>query len=281
MRYIIKSLFCLFLYLLVLPESIGQKNDFFFVQLSDPQFGFFTDNKDFTSETALFEKAVAEINRISPAFVVITGDLVNDQSDKSQWDEFRRIVKKINVSVPVWIIPGNHDLGKNVSAEDIEGYKEHYGYDRFSFNYGNCVFIGINSSVIKAGETSTEQEQFKWLGDELAKAKGARKIIVFSHHPLFINNPDEQGSYSNLEPVIRQKYLNLLVLNHVNAVFAGHLHNNASGRYHSLEMVTTSAVGRPLGNAPSGFRIIEISGDSIRHKYYDLNKIPEVIVESK
>ena len=36
---------------------------FFFFQLSDPQFGMFTDNKDFAQETANFEFAVATINR--------------------------------------------------------------------------------------------------------------------------------------------------------------------------------------------------------------------------
>ena len=37
---------------------------FFFIQLSDPQFGMFTNDKDFAQETANFEFAVATVNRL-------------------------------------------------------------------------------------------------------------------------------------------------------------------------------------------------------------------------
>jgi hypothetical protein len=50
----------------------------FFVQLTDPQFGMFDNNASFEKETVLYEKAVAEINILKPDFVVITGDLVHD-----------------------------------------------------------------------------------------------------------------------------------------------------------------------------------------------------------
>ena len=36
---------------------------FFFIQLSDPQLGMFTENKDFAQDAANFEFAVAAVNR--------------------------------------------------------------------------------------------------------------------------------------------------------------------------------------------------------------------------
>lgn len=53
----------------------------FFVQLSDPQFGFANDDKDSAQEAANAELAVATVNRLKPAFVVVTGDLVNKTGD--------------------------------------------------------------------------------------------------------------------------------------------------------------------------------------------------------
>ncbi len=47
---------------------------FFFIQLTDPQFGMFTGNGGVEQETANFEFAVATANRLKPAFVVVTGD---------------------------------------------------------------------------------------------------------------------------------------------------------------------------------------------------------------
>src|ERR1044071_7311783 len=75
---------------------------FFFIQLSDPQFGMFTTNRDFAQETANFEFAVATVNRLRPKFVVITGDLVNKPGDAAQIAEFKRISAKIDRSIPVY-----------------------------------------------------------------------------------------------------------------------------------------------------------------------------------
>ena len=55
-----------------------------FIQMSDPQFGMYADNKGFEHETANFEFAVATANRLKPAFVVMTGDLVNAPGDEAQ-----------------------------------------------------------------------------------------------------------------------------------------------------------------------------------------------------
>lgn len=43
---------------------------FFFLQMADTQFGFFSDNAEFGRETENLEKAINEANRLSPEFVV-------------------------------------------------------------------------------------------------------------------------------------------------------------------------------------------------------------------
>jgi len=77
---------------------------------------------------------------------------------------------------------------------------------------------------------------------------------------------------------LRPKYLNLFKKYGVDAVFSGHLHNNAEGYSGDTEMIVTSAVGRPLGDAPSGVRIIKVYKDRITHTYYPLDQIPERVV---
>jgi len=251
----------------------GQDTTFTFIQITDPQFGFFSDNKGSQEETVLYEKAVSKINEIDPAFVVITGDLVNDKSNKAQWDEFRRINSLLDKDIKVYLTPGNHDIGQNPEKKDIDLYKTMFGYDRFSFEYGKCRFIGFNSSLIKAGTPGLEDEQFEWLRNELAAASGSRLIMLFCHYPFFIRDPQEPENYSNIQPESRMKYLKLFSEYGVDAVLSGHLHNNASGKYGGTEFITTSAVGRPLANAPSGLRIIMISGEVISHEYFALDSI--------
>src|SRR4026209_419040 len=92
---------------LVSPRVTAAEEPFFFIQLSDPQLGMFTDNKDFSQDVANFEFTVAAVNRLHPAFVVITGDLVNKPGDPAQIAAYGRIVGKLDSSIPVYNIAGN------------------------------------------------------------------------------------------------------------------------------------------------------------------------------
>jgi predicted MPP superfamily phosphohydrolase len=83
---------------------------FFFLQFSDTQFGMFTADKDFAQETANFELAIATANRLKPAFVVVTGDLVNKPGDAAQIAEFHRIARKLDPAIKLYHVAGNHDL---------------------------------------------------------------------------------------------------------------------------------------------------------------------------
>lgn len=48
---------------------------FFMVQLSDPQFGLQYNNLRWDAEEAMLNESIAHINRLSPLFVVLTGDM--------------------------------------------------------------------------------------------------------------------------------------------------------------------------------------------------------------
>jgi 3',5'-cyclic AMP phosphodiesterase CpdA len=264
----------LFFLLMTNITGIGQdKNSpspFIFIQVTDPQFGFYEENRGFGKETELYEKAVNEINRLNPDFVVITGDLVNNKEDKNQIAEFKRITTKINPGILVYYSPGNHDIGQAPAQQDIDTFIKDYGHDRFSFLHKNSLFIGLNSCLIKSNTPGLEQLQFDWLKKELSLGKRAEHIIIFCHYPFFINKSDEPETYSNIAIETRNRYLTLFKQYNVNVVFAGHLHNNGYGKYGKMEMVTTSAVGKPLAKTPSGFRIVKVFPDCILNNYYPL-----------
>ncbi len=44
-----------------------------------------------------------------------------------------------------------------------------------------------------------------------------------------------------------------------------------------LEMVTTGPVGKPLGDDPSGLRVVKVFSDRIEHRYYGLDDVPPSI----
>jgi 3',5'-cyclic AMP phosphodiesterase CpdA len=270
-----------FLWLMTGSISGQTKNSaspFFFIQLTDPQFGMSESNNGYAKETELYEKAVNAINRLNPDFVVITGDLVNNKDNQSQIAEFKRITAKINSSIPVYYSPGNHDIGQAPAKKDIDLFISNYGHDRFSFIHKNSLFIGLNSCIIKAATPLLEQIQSDWLKNELSKGEGENHILLFCHYPFFINSFDEPETYSNIPTRTRERYLFLLKENKVEAVFAGHLHDNVSAKSGEMYMITTSAVGKPLAEAPSGIRIVKIFPDHMESTYYGLDEIPLKVV---
>jgi len=256
-----------------------ENNDrpYFFIQVADPQFGMFEENNGFEKETGLYGKAVMRINRLRPDFIVITGDFVHRTKDSLQIAEFKRITAKIDSEIPVYYTPGNHDIGHNPESQDIKAYIRDFGYDRFSFKHKGSQFIGFNSSLIKANTPYLEQQQYNWLRKKLSKNKRVRHTILFCHYPFFIKAFDEPENYSNISLENREKYLALFEASKVDAIFSGHLHNNAIASFGEIQLVTTSAVGKPLGDAPSGLRIVKVFTDSIEHIYYGLDEIPDSI----
>lgn len=258
-------------------QKKSQNAPWFFIQLTDPQFGMFDNNAGFEKETALYEKAVASINQLNPDFVVITGDLVHNNKSDSQINEFKRITAKINHGIPVYYTPGNHDIGNIPDKQSIAKFEKDYGHDKFSFSHKGSVFIGFNTSLIKNGIQPDEQKQYKWLVSKLDKSQKADHVILFCHYPFFNKAADEPEAYSNIGSPYREKYLSLFESHKVTAVFSGHYHNNALNTYDGIQLITTSALGKPLGSAPSGMRIVKVYRDSIEHEYYGLDNIPASI----
>ena len=260
----------------------SKRDSLLIVQITDPQFGFFSNNDNFEKETKLYTEAVRQINQIKPDLVVITGDFVNNGRDTLQINEFKRITACIEKSIPVYLSPGNHDLVLNPSKEDIEWYNSVHrkGSDRFSYRHKNAHFIGFNSVIIKSDKSRKEEKkQFRWLKKELKKADPADPILLFTHYPFFIENFSEKETYSNQRMQQRTRYFELFEKYGVDAVFAGHLHNNAEASHNGILVITTNAAGRPLGNAQPGYRLIKINNRQIEHSYIPI--YPNVFAPSE
>ncbi|MFV0324048.1 MAG: metallophosphoesterase [Bacteroides xylanisolvens] len=279
MRKKIISVVCFLLAVFVSHGIAADSAPFFFLQLSDPQFGFMDNNKSISAETEAMNKAVTAINQLKPPFVVITGDFVNNSKSKEQIAAYKSMIARIDSSVKVYMIPGNHDIGK-VSRASIDNYKKNYGETHFSFRYGDCAFIGIDSNIIKEEDKEREEVQFKWLEQELQKTKDARFKFVFTHCSVFLKRMDEPVNYSNFSLPMREKYVRLFQKYGVNAIFAGHLHNNAYGKVGNMEMITIGPVGKVLGTGYQGMNLVKVYPDRFISEFIALNQLPKEVVMS-
>lgn len=252
-----------------------------FLHFSDPQFGMFTKNAGFAHETVNFDFAIATANRLKPAFIVITGDLINESGNAAQAAEFHRIAAKLDPKIKLYNAAGNHDVGNEPTKESLASYRERFGPDYYSFQSGDITGIVLNSNLEKGTKNVPDEaaKQEAWLKAELAKAKagGAKQIIVFQHIPFFEKDPNEPEVYNSVPVDVRQRYLKLLHDAGVKWVFAGHLHQNKEMRDGDLQMVATGPVGMPLNGAKSGIRVVSVTPAGVKHQYFDFGGIPETL----
>jgi 3',5'-cyclic AMP phosphodiesterase CpdA len=265
----------------IISSGLRAAEPFYFIQLSDPQLGMFTDNRDFAQDAANFEFVVKAVNRLKPAFVIITGDLVNKPGDAAQIAEYRRIVAQISPSIPVYNIAGNHDVENVPTADSLAAYEKTFGPDRYTFRHGGIVGIVLNSSVIHSPQQSAGvlAAQEAWLRAELTKARAEnpRHIVVFQHHPWFLKSAGEADEYFNIPLARRAAYLALFREFGVRYLFCGHYHRNSEARDGLIENVTSGPVGKPLGGGKSGIRVAIVRDDRIDHVYYELSNLPTTI----
>ena len=252
-----------------------------FIQMSDPQFGMFLKDAGFPHETANFDFAIATANRLRPAFVVITGDLVNSRENTAEIAEFQRIAAKLAPGIRLFNVPGNHDLGNEPTPESLAAYRERFGRDYYTFRIGDIAGFVVDSSLLKApANTAADAAKMEaWLKTELAKAKadGVKNLIVFQHIPPFMKDPNEPESYDSFPLETRVRYLKLLHEFGVKHLFAGHYHATVETRDGDLEIHITGPVGMPLRGGKSGMRIVSVKGASVSHQYFDFGMLPETL----
>lgn len=262
-----KSFFVLLALAAALPAA-----DLFFIQMSDPQFGMYSENRNFSQETINFEKAIAAANQQKPAFVVVCGDLVNQAGNGAQIAEYHRIAATLDRSIPLHNVAGNHDVGNEPTPESLAAYRKQFGPDYYTFRQGDFLGIVLDSSLIQhpKGAPMEALKQSKWLEAELKKVTTSTHVAIFQHIPWFLKNDDEPDDYFNIPLGPRTTYLHLFERYHVEYCFAGHYHRNAGGDSANFHMTTTGPVGKPLGADPSGIRIVNVRGGKMESVYHPL-----------
>ncbi len=253
---------------------------FFFIQGSDPQFGFCEARQrlgnGFAQDTANLEFVIATVNRLRPAFLIITGDLVNRHEDNAQTAEYFRVTGKLDPSIRLYNIPGNHDVLNEPTQASLAAYRKTFGPDYYTFRVGGMAAFVLDSAII-AGPKNVPDElarQEAWLREELAKAKldGVRDLVVFQHHLMFIDSPEEKDTYYTIPLERRRKYLDLFTEYGVSHVFSGHYHRNATASYGPLKLETTTAI--TCADTQSGIRVVTVKNTGIESQSYDFGMLP-------
>ncbi|MBN2588548.1 MAG: metallophosphoesterase [Sedimentisphaerales bacterium] len=243
------------------PENAG---NFSFVQLCDPQLGFGGYEHDVNS----FQIAVKKINELEPDFVVICGDMVNTFDEKSLSD-FNDI--KNDLKMPCYCCPGNHDVENTPTVESLKKYRDFFGKDYFAFEHKGYTFVMTDTNIIRVPVEGETQKQDSWIKETINAAHEKKSpVFVIGHHPMYTRTPDEPYGNNSLPVEKRKELLELFENSGVVAILTAHTHQSIINDYNGIQLVTGETTSRNLDGRPFGFRLWNISPDSIKHEFISL-----------
>jgi 3',5'-cyclic AMP phosphodiesterase CpdA len=227
-----------------------------------------------------FRQAIQVANALRPDVVVIGGDMIDATDRPDQLEAFRATADDLD-GIDLRYVAGNHDAchdGVIPTEASLEWYRHAFGPDHWSLAVPlgdrTLTLIAVNSTLLDQPRKvpGGDEVELAFLEQELAAAAGRGPVVVFSHHPPFVADADEADNYWNLPRERRRPFLDLLAEHHVDLLLCGHRHRNDRVEHRGVEIVTSSAVGFPLGLDPPGYRMVEITDIGIEHTYYGVDQ---------
>ena len=210
-----------------------------------------------------FLKVLDKINSFEdkPAFLVITGDLVERGSGKygalnyetlvsCLFEEDRQFYIDSEHLIPVYFTPGNHDYYFNWN---LDNYQKYTTQDRrYTITYENLTLFFMDSGPhymmkpkhwLDIFARGLEDEDIMWLEEQLNSCNSEQKIVLM-HHPA-INDRNSDGEMYDVLLNNREVFINLCEKNNVDLVLAGHTHNSrvfdsAENKYLDYPINTTN-----------------------------------------
>jgi hypothetical protein len=169
----------------------------------------------------IFDRALADINRLKPEFTVMIGDLVEGAGNQVpeltlQWAE--ALSHLDSLKIPVFLVPGNHDIYDKGS---YAAWKERFGSTYFAFTHHQCRFVILSTEEGKGtGEAGLGTSQKAFLRQEL-KDLSCPQIFLFMHRPLWLTACGEETDWKEIESIVGNRPVTFI---------AGHLHVLAARR---------------------------------------------------
>ena len=204
-----------------------------------------------------------------PAFMLITGDNINEVEMAASYDRLKRLLAR--VCVPVVFALGNHDVRRDFRAAfaselapflAVPGVSDEPCHGRAIIN--NTRVLVLDTLVPGFTQGLLDEAQLAWLARELDAPFGGATILALHHCPLPIPTTrfaDHQLTNARaLEQVLlgaRAKPIGLL---------CGHIHYTNIGLFAGVPCV--SAPGIAMGIAPDaqrGLRMHDCLGFNVCH----------------
>ena len=231
---------------------------------------------------------VDQINKMDPDLVIHLGDIPHTIPSSENHDQVMRNAHSIyrgGIKSEFHVVGGNHDIGNKPNAftsspsideRSHEVFEKYWGATYSSFDYEDCHFLLLNSSVLNSG-LALEAEQRAWLLDDLERNRETgRRMFWCMHHPPFINHPSEIEHYDNIGEPARSWLLSLMETFEVEAIFCGHAHNFFYNLYKNTDIYVLPSITFVRPDFSAMFHVAPADDENGRN---DVNKLGFSLLE--
>ncbi len=236
----------------------GDEKEFTFIAVGDTQGitwgGTEVANKGFMYAKAAFDEAFEEVK--NPAFILHTGDVVENGLNEEQWNLYFKALGEAGATIPHFATPGNHDDelhtndqnfyfgmhfnhpdnggnahldesvvnsinalvdGTDKDAKWVQNLIKYMDETFYSYNYGDAHFVVYNSGAYSSQDELMMKAQRAWLKADLEANKDAKWTIVMAHQA---NYNRFGGSYNRntLQDIIEGFDVDLVIQGHSHLV---------------------------------------------------------------
>lgn len=253
-------------------------------------FAFITDTQDNVEAHKQGVSLVKWLRENHPSMRVILhgGDFVQ-YSRVKDWQAYRKVAEQYTSTVPIVPIHSNHDY---ILDSGATMYNKTYGTERtkthyYTLDFGAGVIIALNSNTNQLDDKQN-QEQTKWLEDQLKKHEGQQVIVAFHHATKTSGSSPNfpSGSMEGVWKYVNEKWAPLFDQYQVKLVLNGH--------DHLYERSLTKAGVTYINGGPAGGKmgekvrenpesqlvikntrtvtLVTVSGDMVKVTTYDYNR---------
>ncbi len=257
--------------------SDGTKHVFY--NLADPQMIDDADMERFANESIPdLRKEIAANGGIQ--FGVGCGDIVFDRHNL-----FPGYVENVGSSgIPFFQVVGNHDVDhkEKVNEKAWGVFSDFFGPEYYSFNVGEVHYIVLND-VFWFGDYMgyIDYRQLTWLKNDLSFIEKGRRLVIFTHIPIYTRQHLNEGEKSPHPKVVvaNRELVYDLVSEYETTFISGHMHESDYFFEGRNEIHVTGAVCGAWWTAnecsdgtPNGYGVYEVDGSAIKRRYKSTGK---------
>ena len=216
------------------------------------------------------------------AFLLLTGDLVNGGKPHRHEALTAKLRRAEEAGLPVYALPGNHDLAP-VGQQEFAAYYAEFGYDeawsRDAASLSYCILredaallmmdmggysLGAidlpGAGVRQSNEAFLSEETLRWAETMLQEAKRRGLPVFCAGHFNLLTAESRNPKASGYHVENGERFAALLRKYQVPLYLSGHTHVRAVYQEQGL----TEQVTEYLLSYPTGYSILDLEGDRLR-----------------